>query len=786
MKLKAYAEALPIYWCISFFVFWGAFRLIPQTQDILTVEWLCGSVVAIVVWILVLVCSGLNFILLYERIDHRDRLSRWINLAIPANVDKNILLPAVSNYIMAAFVAIPSFVVSRLSFDLRPALSTYVLLLICVYFSLACAYLHLCVLTKQAYSAVIILMPAFTIFSGLFSIDKIGVATTAIGFLSLVVTPGIVLVYSKVKKSGSLLVLSVVMFAGIYSCWNWGDQCEYINESEHCQHTVPSEQLHTRAAATSVSGLPIIYLNLGGGGSRAALFSALVLKQLWWLTVPLADLNDEQKAFMAGLPAELKAILISSKGTSRVAYPGRLILIGTRFTSSVSGGSLTSACWAAGTYAALKNVEDGTGATNNQAPAWIRRAIALDKFFSGEIPQTNEAWKKLQWVSDSQAESAYASLEHDKLLELTTRNYLASAITGVFDFNTNRIENMRKAFERAIVDSQAIPNSGAKRRTSNWKIEPITLGGLIDSEKEEVIPYSLFNITNGTDGTRVIATNLSTGWFALRDGGTSIVDAQHVDVIHRLANGWSPELATCVYMSSDFPYGFPVSRLKGNSTPASHGNRPDDIELLDGGVSDNTGLNTSHTIVRSISLLPDAAQAHTINALTPFMIFEVNTSELVTKKNGCPILYNITEPSNAREKAVQVSEQLRMADYLSDISIRVGRTISHEWSLESTKNIDSQRVVNRPPIGHYTKDGFFSWYTIRCGDMPEDHVYTSWYLNRQARIQVLKNLLHQRETFTAASKRYLSMCASRTTTMTTPKISLRTQPRRSVIAPIQK
>lgn len=537
------------------------------------------------------------------------------------------------------------------------------------------------------------------------------------------------------------LIGSAVAFFAIWT-WNGVDQDAYVHQHEQENRAAPTHPWRDVRSGASRLGLPPVALNIGGGGSRAAIFGALVLKRLWWMPVAAEGPILTQ---IRRLPKTAQDLVLEGK----TAYPGRLMLLSTRFVSSISGGSLISAHW---NYAVQRNLpKEARNALEARATA-LRHTMAspAHSLFS----QRGNAW-------DSKFTGR---VEQDPMVYAMTRNYLAPTILGIFDFGGSRIEAIRKANESYAYLTTGQGN-GAKG---------VELASLIPDESSGRLPYLMFNATVTTTGERFVVTNVDQSCFdGLPTMGPKLdrsflrEDCHNGEqtryrfqtqpgrvLAHTTADPkWWPTLATAAWISGDFPYGFPVNRIK-------MANCGDTIATTDGGVLDNLGSDTTMSLFRSLAkkskdTVVDEIGERRLMAIAgsgsgdesaksnelpfrSFFVFDIDTSAMFLDPAPSPAYsYHYGEASNAQARAKQVSEQALWRLYISELASLTASVLKPiaAGSVEGKDGATKNEYVG----GFQTEAGApytWAWFRSRTGEKWEDNVSTSWYLNPSER-QVL-------------------------------------------------
>ncbi len=509
---------------------------------------------------------------------------------------------------------------------------------------------------------------------------------------------------------------------------------------------------------------PLVSLSFAGGGSRAAIFSGLCLKRLYFRRI---ELSDNQKAYdssesergpspkseidLASTEAllrirsgcqhlpELESWLFPSENGHYYAYPGRLLLLYCSTISSISGGSLTSAVLQSGLNRAIP---DG-GARS----VLITRMHAFDQFFRSvreQLPDnTNEDIQEAfsSPVIDSsspKAESYAITIERDPFIHSLNGHFLSAVVNGAFMISRGRRQMITEYWNHAF----------------DW--QNIYLSSFSRNERTGTLPIELFGTTLANTGERLVFSNLN---FEKREqlfrrlptwGNQDIEDLHKrpfnssdvraipgLPIMHRdFGTQWDPLLADVVWASSDFPFGFSRQRFKDVR----------DWSSLDGGVIDNTGLDLPLSMIRALAVgsenpeeggearnerssskVPQAGGIWNKSRLGRLgcLILAFDSSEVAVDSNdGNPLFDNLSGTWQAMWRAARLRDAMMYAGYLADL----------------------QRYAKKPPVRLGTTDyvyghcsvgaggnagvNGFDWglFVARAGSKSTDHVATTWHL----------------------------------------------------------
>ena len=626
-----------------------------------------------------------------------------------------------------------------------PVLTLFLLLISTAYACAMCRLMILAIQHRIYWLSVVATLPILLVYIGMFATWPSAEIWVFSSVTMLVWLPigGINRLFNKGKTNWWSRGPTIIFVCAIMFSWNFYDATDYPNTD--LTERVPKGMINTKFSLknmqTALSGqLPPVFLNMGGGGSRAAIFDALILNKLWAFKVKKSDItkpNNDLMDRINALPTDVENVCTDSN----YVYPGRLLLIGTRFISSVSGGSLASAHWTNGTLKALSQA--------NAVTSIEQRALALKQFFAHSAELDENASDK----------DYFAKCEKDPFVKAMRQNYLAATIVGLYKMDLSRSTAIRDAFARYAL------NDG-----DDASDHPLThLSDLYLSETQGVLPCSMFNATLTTSGERLVLSNMESdlfqdiNWF----GPTSTynvvppvesaaeerhlrfrVRPAHIKLHHDIDNGWDPPLTTAIWVSSDFPYGFQVNRIRVTAQ-----GKEQDYGSLDGGLSDNLGLNTTMSLIRNCIKNPSNNPENMRPLLNHFFVFDIDTSELpIDPAPPNAFGYHWQEANNAIRRANQVSEQTTWALYLTELESKWGD------SLPDSTTVSGMGAAN---IGFCAEK--WAWYRVRCAEFADEHVFTSWHLNEQERQKLYTTSRSQlvNDTIRKASLSYLALLPSK-------------------------
>ena len=295
---------------------------------------------------------------------------------------------------------------------------------------------------------------------------------------------------------------------------------------------------------------PVIAVAAAGGGSRAALYATLVLEAME-RTPTEGDIGGW---------GELE------EGDESLA--GQVL-----FLSSVSGGSVASAHWAHGGSGGLvpRADEDSPGEISNTIRAELQQTFVDELVY---LCQDAEGLRQKRLCSDhpdGRQEDDRWPLESQRFDDLSS-DFTAPLVRGILLPGVERGESMTHFWQQQFGWNTRAKEGWLERRSG---------------------PILLVNITDVESGKRVVAgePRLPRGLLTSGLGGK-----QARGMSDYLDEGRCVSLEESVRMSANFPWGFGLPSL-GNQT----------LRAIDGGVLDNTGIDTLAILIERLAYLANHA-----------------------------------------------------------------------------------------------------------------------------------------------------------------------------------
>lgn len=348
------------------------------------------------------------------------------------------------------------------------------------------------------------------------------------------------------------------------------------------------EHLQGRLDAIPNDGMPVVLVAASGGGSRAALFTALVYE------------------YLDRTPVEY----VSKDETRQYRVNEHILLI-----SSVSGGTLASACYVDSRYADLRDADDG------QRPVprnFIRteieellldcenlRDVATIPWCDNDVTRPgleNQSYYDLV-ISAVKSEDPDARwFLHRSFVDDMCTDFMAPLLRGALHMPLERgaavagFWESRFGLSSTNLDWEDKARNAARDRDGATGDAESENAESQDSGRNDLPPLLLCNVSEVERGTRVIvgfpplprellrpeteAAHDSRAWVDLDPDGDQFVELR---------------LSEAVRLSANFPWGFSVA-----STQLTGPNGSLELHLIDGGVVDNTGIDAIRTVLQRL------------------------------------------------------------------------------------------------------------------------------------------------------------------------------------------
>jgi hypothetical protein len=472
--------------------------------------------------------------------------------------------------------------------------------------------------------------------------------------------------------------------------------------------------LMTRLQRMQDDNEPIVFVAASGGGSRAAVFAALVYKDS--LTSGI-EYTGEAEARKYNVATHLAVI------------------------SSVSGGSLASACFV--------NKEYGPTITL-QPPNAVPAHFDMDAVLAG-------MGKYIYKLSDQRFRDTHSGVGDVDKLRSECRRHVSLGIP--WDFQESRfLDDMCSDFMAPLLRAVLLPGEERGSAVSRFWESSFGLTGTNLQRRRDVVwsenvPMLLCNATDVSSGKvlvmgypeldpGILSVGNSTGVLNDVERGTADLHIGELPLIgladiNPLQPRCSLTLAEMVRLSANFPWGFQVARLPVQQAGAA-GVPPTAVDVIDGGVLDNTGLTTLRCLLERIdemarSPIASSERADAQAALEMFrdrgvLLLEIAAGAKQSEPEGIARTFSgIVEPVTAFTNATY-----SVADALRNQNIAAIRRL-----LWSRKSADITRGIAAALSGGDDNTAVilpgslscFYHVTVECNE--DENVMTAWALSNE-------------------------------------------------------
>lgn len=193
-----------------------------------------------------------------------------------------------------------------------------------------------------------------------------------------------------------------------------------------------------------------------------------------------------------------------------------------------------------------------------------------------------------------------------------------------------------------------------------------------------------------------------------------------INTLNELDPYWNIPLTTATRASANFPGGFAlmrfVRRLQDSSEVCYNGG-PDILEISDGGLIDNTGLDSVIALLRAHR---DEIRQRGV------LILQIDSGELPRNPGPAlldPLLHHLTEVKNALWRANLNTQAALESLYLDTLC---------QLFQEGQKDLQAVSAREKGYILGYETPRF-AFYKVRAGETGDEHVMTSWHLDAPQR-----------------------------------------------------
>jgi len=333
------------------------------------------------------------------------------------------------------------------------------------------------------------------------------------------------------------------------------------------------EHLQRRLRAIPDDGGPAVFVAASGGGSRAALFTALVYE------------------YLQRTPISFTA----AGGTQTYNVADHIVLI-----SSVSGGTLASACYLDSQHRRRRARTDGT----RPAPLNFMlddilhlmkassRGLESTVYDAGHLEQTRTACEK------ADTEKPHWFLQRELVDDMCT-DFMAPLLRGALHPGRDRAHAVQAFWEAKF---------GLSETNLDWHR---------DLDRTGRVPLLLCNVCEVERGSCLIIgfPPLPPRFMVDPQRPAPFRELQEADIWHQQ---WCQvRLSEATRLSANFPWGFPVAEINFAAGPAAAEDPADtagaaisrSVHLIDGGVFDNTGIGALRYVVEGLDRLAQEPEA---------------------------------------------------------------------------------------------------------------------------------------------------------------------------------
>ena len=429
---------------------------------------------------------------------------------------------------------------------------------------------------------------------------------------------------------------------------------------------------------------PVVFVAASGGGSRAAIFAALILEGL--AREPIAP----------GYPKTWadQIVMISSVSGGSLAS-AHFVYRGMRESILANDGNLQSAIRSdlvhelprAAREVAVFYGQDDTGhhLHGGETPSeLIQISTEIEANSEQFFEQLTEHLENYQGVVRPESEAGKLGWILDaRMIDEISLDFMAPLFRGATSLITPRGNALRDFW----TDRFGWPSE----RESNVAIEDLKS----KESSSEVYPLVLFNATNVRTGSRLVAS------YAIND--KSVTNPPGKDVVLYLPDEYRAaiSLSQAVRLSSNFPFGFPAARVDVGEE--------DQAEILDGGIVDNTGIDTIHAFFKQLIHDSELSDTRGTKARTLIDLLKERRVVLIEIDSGAKpeaqednisggVFSPLTTPLDALNNASYNSAEVSKKSYLREINQIIQTQLSPNFNDPQNSSIVNTSVTSRPNI----------------------------------------------------------------------------------------
>jgi hypothetical protein len=473
---------------------------------------------------------------------------------------------------------------------------------------------------------------------------------------------------------------------------------------------------------------PVILVAASGGGSRAALFTGLIYEEL-------ENLSDNPQALNGYQPSK------------------HILMI-----SSVSGGTLASSCWLDAEYTKRRHDEGKRNALRNSFDEEMMQLIPLELASLKSVPFYRRMSESGTVVADFVA-LAEQSLQSGQLPvcclsplsdDLCT-DFMAPLMRGALHPGRDRSQSVSQFWNTRF---------GMRETNLQW-------GGRTLDQAELLSPLLLCNVCEVERGSRLIIgfPPLPAGLLGRR-GERSARSWEDLDTSGEETVEIS--LGEATRLSANFPWGFPVGAVTIHKADSNGRKVASEIHLIDGGVCDNTGIDSLRYVIEALRKWEDSepktdleksrkdAAGEILDTLRQrgVLLLEIDSGAkpeapgfLATSLSG------ILEPVSALQNASYASATAAIDTHLAVLNDALPSSQAEQLTERLEKlwirgsQSDEELEISRDSLVNVKR------LTITCNH--QDNVMTAWALGPTDKAQVFARFLAGSERFRYELNEYL-------------------------------
>jgi hypothetical protein len=474
----------------------------------------------------------------------------------------------------------------------------------------------------------------------------------------------------------------------------------------------------SRLEATA-PGAPVVLVAASGGGSRAAYFAALVYESL--KQKPLRDSSCQQLQV---------PISPDRKGWRKAVWADQVVLI-----SSVSGGSLATAYHvhdpAAAPWADALDLRNSFGKDLERQATDLskdlvepyREALQSAPRYGKAGPYRTNVDAFLKEPLPSLGDEHYSWLVRSRLADAMCTDFMAPLLRGFMTPVGQRGIALGEFWEEKLGWKGCNNLAGYRERGYG-------------SETAWPAPLVLFNATDARLGTRRLLgfpPLLARTFNADPRRAPRPIDFQpdgsefHTLSLADFDPGYRLSLAEAVRLSANFPWGVHSARLHG---PAG------DLDLLDGGVNDNTGIASLLDMITHLDALSAAAKPGPAALKAQRIMEELRRRGVVVIEIDSGAKPSVDPVTELRTPA----QGLENAGYASAFEARKGRLERLNTLLAPINPIKELQEVGK-------EYGYVAWQRFQCNHRRYE-VMTAWALPPTDKATILATALWEYRAWT--------------------------------------